>query len=463
MAEIDRNKGIGLSSTDYVADFVATTKLEDVPSEAIDIGKNALIDFMGITVLGSKAPAGKILCEYIKDVGAKAESTVICQGIKTSAELAALVNAVMSHADDYGDTLPISAKYNLHPSGAILSALLALAEKKRLSGKELLGAYAIGMEVMYRIGQVIGSRISQAGWHPTPILGTIGAVSASARALKLSSHQVKMALGISGSLAGGISRNNRTMVKGMHVGNAARNGVISATIAEYGFIGSDNVFEGKNGFCQVFSGQTEGLVNAVKDLGSRWQLLKTGLGFKPYPACRSMHASIDGSLYLKEKFNVDVTKISTITIKTSPFTKRLDHDRPRNGYEAKFSPEFCIAIALLFGRVSLEHFTDEWIKDPRVQQLMSNTTMTHPDGWVESLVEHKTEIIVRLENGEEHSHLVILPKGEPENPVTVEVLTNKFMDNCSSILGEEKGIKIVDLTKKLDEMNDLDELFRLLK
>lgn len=463
MAEMDRNKSVAISSTDYAANFIATTQIEDVPSDAIDMAKKALIDFIGIAVLGSKAPAGKILCEYIKDVGAKEDATVICQRMKTSAELAALVNAVMSHADDYGDTLPISAKYNLHPSGAIFSALLALSEKKRLSGSTFFCAYAVGMEVMYRIGQVIGSRTSQNGWHPVPILGTIGATSACANAMKLTSHQAKMAIGISGSLAGGVAGNNKTMVKGLHLGNAARNGIVSASIAELGFIGSDNVFEGKRGFCQVFSGQTEGLIDALKDLGSRWQLLETGLGFKPYPACRSMHASIDSSLYLKENFNIDVNKISTITIKTSPFTRKLDHDRPRNAYEAKFSPEFCIAISLLFGKVALEHFAEEWNKDPRIEQLMSKTTMTHPDGWVESLLEHKTEIIIRMENGEEYAHLVELPKGEPENPVTVEELTNKFKDNCASTLGQETIIKIADLAKKLDEMDNLDELFQLLK
>ena len=452
-----------MTSTERLAQFVATTQYEDIPQEAIIIAKNALLDWLSVTIAGSKEPGVMVLSQYARELGARSETSVICQGFKTGAELGALANGTMGHALDFDDTFANSVRYGMHPSCTIFPAVLALAEKNGLSGRELLTAYIVGMEVEYRIGAAMGQLLTQQGWHSTPVLGTLGAAAAVAKALNLNLSQIKMALGIASSLAGGIGKNVGTMTKPMHAGNAARNGIISTALAAGGFTGSSDVLEGESSFCQIFSRQEVGLMNEVVNLGQEWMLVSTGLGFKPYPSCRATHASIDAILHLKEKYNINPDQVAAITCKLNSFIARNITSMPVKGYEAKFSVDYCIALALLYGKVSLEHFTDEWVTDQRIQQLMQKVSLLSPEGWDTGTLDLIAEIGIRLKNGEEYSYLVDKPKGEPENPMNYEELVSKFKSCAGSVHREEEMIGIVDLIQQLEEINELTEFFTILR
>ncbi len=453
-------------TTKKIAEFCAETRYSDIPQEAVLAAKRGILDFLGVSSAGSREPAAKKIAKYAKHIGAVREASVFGAKFQTSADLAAWVNGTTSHALDYDDTFSNVVRYNIHPSVPILPAVLALGETLRASGRDILAAYLVGLEVEYRLGAAIGQRLAVVGWHSTPILGTIAATGASANLLRLNTSQTQMALGIAGSLASGINWNVGTMTKPMHAGNASRNGVLSALLAKDGFTGNDSILEGEFGFCSIFSGEkVEALIDS--DLGITWNTVSLGLAFKPYPSCRSTHGSIDAALHIKKTANISIDQIAEITCKIGPFHTRVCRfHKPKTGYEGKFSIPYCIATALINGRVMFEDFTDEKVIDAKSHELLSKVKLLNPEGWGSGVVDLTTEILIKLRDGTEHSHKVSLPKGEPGNPLTDDELSSKFRDCASLVLSKQNVEKALDLVwhwEKLENITELMPLFALIR
>ncbi len=248
-----------MGATEKIVNFIIETDYEHIPKGAIAVAKNAILDYLGVTVAGSSEPVARIIAGQVRQMGAAGEAGVVCQNFRTSCDLAAWINGAASHALDYDDTFPAPVVgYNLHPTVAVLPAVLALGEKYEVSGSDILAAYIVGIEVLFRAGASIGRYTSEVGWHPTPILGVEGAVAATAKILKLNAWQIQMALGIASSLAGGLSRNYGTMTKPLHAGSAARNGVVAALLARNGFTAIPGILEGEFSFYNMFSGGSNG-------------------------------------------------------------------------------------------------------------------------------------------------------------------------------------------------------------
>jgi 2-methylcitrate dehydratase PrpD len=444
--------------------FVAETNYKDIPQEAIHIAKRAILDCIGVTIAGMREPGPKILAEHVRDIGASAEAGIVCGGFQTSADLSAWVNGTASHALDYDDTFPSLVGYNFHPTVPILSAVLAMGEKLDASGGDVLTAYIVGIEVEARIGAAIGPHNSRIGWHPTPILGTIGAVAASANILKLNPGQIQMAMGIASSLAGGLLLNFGTMTKPLHAGNSARNGVVAALLAHDGFTANKSIMEGEFGFCSMFSGgKVKGIGDIDQDLGKTWHILSPGMSLKPYPCCRSTHSSIDASLYLKNVMGVDTGQIVKIICRTSPDHTRLARfHRPKSANEGKFSIPYCIAASLLRGKISLGDFTDEKVADPETQALLSKVDFEYPDEYIKDTMTLAQEVVVKLSNGAEYSRKVEVPKGDPESPLTDEELSAKFIDCAHLSLSQMEIEKVMEMVSGLESLGHISKLMKII-
>jgi 2-methylcitrate dehydratase PrpD len=453
------------SGTAKVAQFISETEFSHLPEEAVLVAKHGVLDWLGVAILGAKEPSVKILSEYARGMGAREEATVINQGFMTAAEQAALVNGAAGHALDFDDTIANSVRYNLHPTTCILPAAMALAEKIRSSGRDLLLSYIVGLEAEFRIGAPIGRLMPAVGWYPTPVLGTLGAAAACGKALRLTSAQGQSAIGIAASLAGGMKKNVGTMTKTMHAGNGARNGVIAASLAHQGFTGNPFILDGENSFSEQFSSrQVTGLMDADEELGHEWMVVSAGLAFKPYPCCRATHPGIDAILHLRQRHDLRADRIASITSKLNPLVLGMTPYRlPKTGYEAKFSMTYCIARALLDGEVRLEHFRDEKVQESNWQPLVPKMDFIHPDPWGHGAVDLLTEIVIRLTNGESFSHRVDIPKGEPENPMTEGELVDKFKQCAGDVLEEEKNERLVDMILHLDRVDDLSGFFQILR
>ena len=286
----------------------------------------------------------------------KASATAASRNIThmTSPGLAALANGVAAHALDYDDMCFVSLA---HPSCALVPAVLAAGELVHAPAGVLLDAYVVGFELECRLGNVMNPRhYHERGWHctrrsarwapPRPRRGC----SASTRTP--SQH----ALGIAASSACGLKENIGSMVKPLHAGMAARNGVMAARLAQRGFTASPHAIDGPQGYLAAMDSEQRVARFAVADLGVRWEILETGVTVKLYPSCAATHPPLDALIDMKRREGSPPTQVQAIDVEVDSMTPRLlIHPNPATGLEAKFSMPFCAAAAVVFGRARHRH------------------------------------------------------------------------------------------------------------
>jgi len=448
-----------MGTTERIANFIVATGFEQIPREAVDFAKGAILDCLGVTLAGSQDSSGKIVTEYVKELGGNPEAGVIGGGFKTSAPQAALANGTMAHALDYDD---VAISWVAHPTAALLPAVLALGERGKLCGREVLAGYIIGFEVGAKLGAGIGPGHYAWGWHATVTLGTMGAAAAAAKMLRLDAPQTRMALGIATSLAGGTRQNFGTMTKPFHAGSAARNGVVAALLAKRGFTADEAILENPMGFCKLFSGGGDfDIAKATQGLGDPFDIVTPGLSMKPYPCCRFTHRCLDAILYLIKEYRPRAEDVERVECKTAEFVPQVViHPRPKSGLEGKFSMQYCMAIALLDGEVGLGQFTDEKVLDPRAQELLKRVEYVHPEGLTPL---HPEAVTIKLKDGRELCHEVAIAKGDPGNPMGKEELAAKYRDCASFVLSAEGIQKSLDMVSHLEDLEDITELIDLLR
>jgi len=450
-----------LGITDSMVSFIVDTGYEQIPREAIEFAKRAILDCLGCAVAGSGEPSSKIITEYVNEVGAKAEAGIIASGFNSTAPEAALANGTMAHALDYDD---VAVSWIGHPSVALLPAVLALAERGKLSGREVLEGYILGFEVGARLGAAIGFGHYTWGWHATVTLGTMAAAAASSKMLRLNAHQTAMALGISASLAGGTRQNFGTMTKPFHAGSAARNGVMAALLAQRGFTADEAILEGPMGFCKLFSGGAEYDIDRVTHgLGDPFDIVSPGVSMKPYPCCRLTHRCIDAILHLIGEHRPSPDDVDRVECRTSDAIPQiLIHSQPKTGLEGKFSMQYCMAIAILDGEVGLRQFTDEKVLDPKAQALLKRVHFVHPQGVApEETLSMPEAVTIRLRDGRELSHEVLVARGDPPNPMSEQELAAKYRDCASFVLSPQDTQLSLDMVSHLEELRDVTELMDL--
>ena len=222
-----------------LAEFVVKTNFDDLPSDAVNVTKRALIDTLGVAFAGSREPAAKIITGFVKSFQSQPVSGVIGGSIRVSSPDAALANGTMAHALDYDD----ASNSGGHQSATLFPTILGLGEELGCSGKDVISAYVLGAEVWSRISSNMPG-LHFKGWHPTSVFGPLGTAVAAAKLLRLDVKETMMALGLAGSQAAGIGQNFGTMTKPFHVGNAARSGIVSAMLARDGFTATQEILEG---------------------------------------------------------------------------------------------------------------------------------------------------------------------------------------------------------------------------
>src|SRR5262245_20560284 len=267
------------NATLKIAEFITTAK---PPADARGRAAIALCDTVGVILAGAPETAAKIIRQTVLAEG-RGDCSVLGTAERTGASDAALANGVAAHAHDYDDMCFVSLA---HPSCALVPSILAVGELEGASGAALLDAYIAGFEVECRLGLVMNPRhYHDRGWHCTSSIGTLGAATAVARLLKLDAPTTVHALGIAASLACGLKENIGSMVKPLHAGMAARNGVMAARLAQAGFIASERSLDGEQGYLVAMDSQKppSALADATADLGSRWEILDTGITVKLYP------------------------------------------------------------------------------------------------------------------------------------------------------------------------------------
>jgi 2-methylcitrate dehydratase PrpD len=449
-----------MGATEELSRFVSELGFDDIPKEAIVSARDSILDCIGVGLAGTQEDAGKIVTEYARGTGGNPESGVLAAGFKTSAADAALANGTLVHALDFDDyALP---NWMGHPTSPILPAILALGQRQKISGKEVLLAYVVGYEIGGRIGAGVGRGHYECGWHATATLGTMGATAASAKILKLDTARTRMALGIASSEASGVRENFGTMTKPLHAGLASRNGVLAASLAEKGFTADGCAIEGTFGFGKVltavggydFRKMTNGLPKS-------FLIVEHGISIKPYPCCADGHRCIDAMLYLAEKYDIRAENVASIECRISDMVpKIMIRQRPQTGAEGKFSLPFCMAVAIIDRKVGLQQFTTKRVSDPKVRELISRVSFVHPPeaSGYEGMERYPEQVTVKLCDGTVHTHEVSESKGRPANRLSEAELTAKFRDCANGVISAERIDRSLDMLHSLEKLGDVSDL-----
>jgi 2-methylcitrate dehydratase PrpD len=416
-------------SVSALADFIVSST---VPLGARERAATAVTDTIGVTLAGSREPAAAIAFAMAADEGA-GSCRVLGTPMTTSPDLAAFANGIAAHALDYDDMCFVSLA---HPSCVLVPAILAAGEVVRADARTLLDAYVIGFEIECRLGIAMNPRhYHQRGWHCTSSIGTLGAAAAVARVLGLDSPATRHALGIAASSACGMKENMGSMVKPLHAGLAARNGVMAARLAQRGFTAGPHAIDGPQGYLHVMDSEQPSLDAAVADLGARWEINETGVTVKLYPSCAATHPPLDALTEIVRRERVSADQIASIDVEVDSMTPRLlIHPDPTTGLEAKFSMPFCAAAAVVYPRIGIETFAVDHIRNPSVQALMPHVTLRANGTFDAAAPLSQARVTVRLHDGRAWTQHADGARGYPGR-LTVDELSAKFVDCASRALG----------------------------
>jgi 2-methylcitrate dehydratase PrpD len=445
--------------TDLIVDFTLHTKFDDIPEQALRVAREAIFDCIGVTLAGAVEPAGRIGADWARSCAGATQSTIWGHGFRTAADHAALVNGTAAHALDYDD---VTWGLVGHPSVSLVPSLVALGELTGASGKDLLLCYAIGFEVMAKIGRTTQPRHSLDGrWHATSTIGSFGATAACCRLLGLNAKQTAYALGIVYSMTSGNVSNFGTMTKPFHAGLAARNGIQAAQWARLGFTSVPHPFDGPIKFQDVYSRGLPCDMGPIEELGEDYELITRAVVVKPYPCCVSAHTGIDAAKRLREEEKVGLDDIEKIEIGVVNYTSdKLSYTRPKTGLEGKFSMQYTVARMIQDGKLTLETFSDEAVNDPKIQAFVPKIEMYHDEEaerkW--RIGSRPADMHVTLKDGRRINKLVKISKGNKEVPLTPDELRDKFRDCARLCLDDESIEQAIVQIESLDTLKKISEL-----
>jgi 2-methylcitrate dehydratase PrpD len=408
-----------------LAQYVCRTQYGDLPASAVECARRDILDTFGCMLGGSGSPGIDELCAVIGDWGGRAESRVLLRGIRLPVPQAALLNASMGHALDFDDTLDTGG--SIHPGVSVLAAALAMADRlDGISGRDLLLAVALGLDVSCRVA--FASTLDR-GWHRTAALGVFGATAAAGKLLGLTAEQMLNAFGIAYSQAAG----NRqcildgALTKRLQAGQAASAGVFAAVLAQTGFTGAHNIFNGRFGFFELYQPNGHDASLLSRDLGNVF--CGEALSYKPYPCGRPLHAAIDAALAARAALGITAADdIATVTIEADPagyadqFAAGASKRHPTQVVEAQFAQPFLVATALVKGRVGIADV--DGLGDAAVLALSDRIVGVAR----EARPKRSLSITVRRTDGRVVTIEATNPIGSPQKPLSDAQFEAKFRD-----------------------------------
>ena len=457
-----------MGATEKLANFIVDTDYKDISRNALEKAKRTALDCIGAALAGVFEPVSQTITAYVTKLSGPSQASIIGAGLKVSAPDAALANGSIAHALDYDDC---GAKIG-HPSVLVLPAVLSLGEHLGASGKDTLTAYILGLEVEGKIALHADFKLMQGRLNHQTWYGSIGAAAACAKLLRLDVAKTRMALGIAGNFACGLSSNHGSMAGAMAAGNACRNGVIAALLAQEGFTANPDIIEAKNGFYDTLVGQ--GHYNAermAESLGNPFYIESPGIGLKKYPSCYHTHRALDGVLQLLGEHRLSDKDIAEIDVGTSERALRvLAFSEPETPYQAKFSMPHCVAAAVVDHQVTLDTFTAHKMEDRGIVEARKKVHLSFPDvpiwpGLAD--VGPDTEFVgnpvtIRTTDGRSYNARVDIPRGDPALPLADEELLAKYRDCGRSQLRPEDIERSAGLVLGLEKLANIGTLMAIL-
>lgn len=460
-----------LKLVETLADFVAATTFEKLPSAVVSSVKQRFLDTIGICLASSAESLGAGVADLVDVWSGRAEASLIGRVGRYPSANAALYNGTLAHSLDFDDTHLPSV---LHPSASVIPVTLAIAEAIGANGRDVIVSAAIGYEVCVRLGMAgydpgLGNSIFfEKGWHATSICGALASAAISAKMLQLDAAKISSAMGIAASMGSGLLEANRVggSVKQLHCGWAAHSGITAALLAQRGYTAPPTILEGRFGFYTAFCDGKFFPEQITNELGEHW--VTPEIFFKPYPSNHFTHAAIDAAIAFKQSHRFTPDEIELIELGAAPAPLRTIGEpreqkiKPQSGYHARFSGPFAVATALLKSSglgVSFENFTDENVHDP-VHLALAAKVKTFVDEECARVYPNQFPAVlhIHLKSGEHWEKRVMVNRGGPGNPLSDDELFVKFKMNAEKCLSPTQVTNLADSIHSLDRSKDMSQI-----
>ena len=448
-----------MGATETLSTFIVDTSYNDIPEEAFRLSKRLLLDWLGASLAGSAEEASHIVTEYIREIGGTPEAGLVGSGVRTSAANAAFANGTMGHLLDYDDT------GFSHPTTCIVPALLALGEGHNVPGREALTALVLAYETFEHLS--VAARpyewvLRRRGYHPTSVYGTLAAAACGAKLLGINVQQTRRAFGLAASQAGGLSQNFGTWTKGFHAGNTARAGVLAAILASKGYFADEEAIEGDHGFFHAIHGEGNYDISKVTEsLGNPWSIVSPGLTIKGYPCCGGNLRALDAALDIVHYNQLRYEDIESLVVECHPdLLDTLRFRKPTIAFNGKFSLDYNMAAAIVFGRVDIDTFRQEVAEDPRMREAMEKKVqvLEHPE-WTRAETAQGNPVTITTKDGRRFTRTVAHPKGHPQNPLSQEELREKFCYCAGRVpLPGGQVERLIELVENLEMVDDISQV-----
>jgi 2-methylcitrate dehydratase PrpD len=441
-----------------LAEFCARLRWDDLDETVRQRTRELLLDLVGVALAGSRQPSSPPAASAAIQLGGPGPSSVVGTLRRTSAVWAALANGTAAHAVELDD---VTTESSLHPGVAVIPAAVALAQELESPPQKLFEAIVAGYEITMRVGNALNPASAYArGFHPTGVAGIFGAAMAACHLLGLSVEQRVMAMGIAGTMASGSLEylSDGAWTKRLNAGWAGHAGISAARLAQAGFNGPRSAFEGRLGVLHAYS-DAPNPERLLASPGEPLQVMRVSI--KPYACCRYNHGLIDCMLELRSADGVAVDDVERIRLGVLSGGALLVADpieqkrEPRGVVDAQFSAPYAAAVALIYGVGGMDAYTPERLADPRVRALMARTDCYRDDS-LDAVYPRQwpAEASIVLRDGRVLSTRVEFATGEPENPVSLAVLRDKFV----SLAEREDAESVADRLLSLDSAADLTAL-----
>lgn len=420
------------------ADFAAGLHDADLPSDVLHAARRCVVDWFASALRGGGQPPASLLAVAFE--GDASPTTV------------ALINGAAAHTVEFDDIYR-DALY--HPGAPVIAAAYAVAQVRGLSGKAFLKGVVAGYEVSNRLGEAAVPAHYEY-WHPTGTMGTFGGAAAAACLLGLNGERTRHALANAATTAAGLQQAFRAdaMSKPLHAGQAASTGVMVALAAERGVTGAPDILDGPRGFGAAMCEDPDWAAAADK-LGAPFTILHTT--FKNHACCGHIHAAIDGVLALRTEHGLGGEDAMRITIGT--YAKAIEitgNAYPHTIFEAKFSLPYGVSVALMTGGARLDAFTDELLADKALRALMDKVEVTvAPEIEAGFPTMRAADVTIETADGRSLHHFAPTRKGDPDNPLTDDELSDKFMELTATVLGEDEAASLLDTLWRVDGLDTL--------
>jgi 2-methylcitrate dehydratase PrpD len=437
--------------TKILADYIVGARVEDLPAAVRKQAARSFLNWVGVTVGGSREDAVTAAIAALSPFAGKPEANLLGRAERLDICNAALVNGISSHIFDFDDT---HLKTIIHPAGPVASAILVLAQHRAVRGADFVNALVLGIETECRIGNAVFPSHYDMGWHITGSCGVFGAAAACGKLLDLSAQQMVWALGIAASQPVGLKVQFGSMTKSFHAGRAAQNGLTAALLAAQNFTSDNAPLEGKDGWAQALSRQCDWR-EVTDGLGSRYEAaLNT---YKPFACGIVAHSGIDAAIQLHNEGHFSIGDIAAIELHANPLVLSLTgKTNPKTGLEAKFSIYHCIAVGLLFGKAGEKQFRDAVANDPAIMALRKLVTVrTDP-----AVNASQCDLVVRLKDGRSVMRHIEHAIGSLENPMSDAALEAKFTDLADGILPPHRVQDLIALCWSVEHSPDMGQIAR---